>query len=82
MSSITIEKLKKEWNTLVDIGWVDFISKDGEIKLNPSAGMTASNGEYINRKTLEQMIKEAFLLMGDWMLEKYKSSFYYGGVGL
>ncbi len=76
----TLEKLKKEWNTLVDIGWVDFISKTGEIKLNPSANMKAENGEYICRESLEQMFKEAFLLMGDWMLEKYRDSFYYGGV--
>ncbi len=80
--SPTIEKLKEKWEVLVDIGWVKHISKNGDVKLNPSATMKASNGEYINTETLEQMFKEAFILIGDYMIEKYTDSFYYSGVGL
>ncbi|MEA4957576.1 hypothetical protein SDC9_30489 [bioreactor metagenome] len=80
--SPTIEKLKKEWNILVDIGWVKHISKNGDVKLNPSANMKADNGEYIGRESLEQMFKEAFVLIGDYMIEKYTDSFYCRGVGL
>ncbi|WP_297898239.1 hypothetical protein [Methanobrevibacter sp.] len=80
--SPTIEKLKKEWNTLVDIGWVKHISKNGDVKLNPSATMKASNGEYINTETLEQMFKEAFILIGDYMLKTYNDSFYHRGAVL
>ncbi|OQD58738.1 hypothetical protein MBBAR_10c00790 [Methanobrevibacter arboriphilus JCM 13429 = DSM 1125] len=74
--SETIEKLKEKWDTLVEIGWVESISKDGDVKLNPSASMKADNGEYINRKTLEQMFKEVFLFIGDYMLKTYNDSFY------
>lgn len=78
--SETIDKLKEEWGTLVSIGWVESISENGEVKLNPSASMEAANGEYIGREKLEQMFKEIFLIIGDYMLEKYRKSFYYHGV--
>lgn len=74
--SETIDKLKREWDTLVSIGWVESISKTGEVKLNPSANMKASNGEYIDKKTLEQMFKEVFIVIGDYMLKTYNDSFY------
>lgn len=74
--SETIDKLKEEWDVLVEIGWVDFISKEGDVRLNRGAMMKADNGEYINSKTLEQMFREVFLVIGDYMLKTYNDSFY------